>query len=464
MRVYDMAVMEPRIQYAKTSDGVSIAFWTLGEGEPPLVQMPRLPYSHIQLEWHNLDYRQMHERLAQKRRLVRYDPRGTGLSYREPVGLSLDAFVKDVEAVVDRLHLERFVLYGVAASGLVAIAYAARHPERVSHLVLWCAAKRGTDFSSSAQFQGLVALLDKDWDLFTNTSARFAFGWADAASAGRFAAFLRDSVTPDAAKAFYQALEDFDVTDLLPRVTSPTLVIHHRQVPYPGLDVSKDLAAELPNARLVVLEGSWLTAYLGDHETVATAIDEFLIEDEPREPAPDLPSGTAVILFADIVDSTGLTEGMGDAAFREKARDLDSSLRSFIRDNGGTPVEGKLVGDGLMAVFTSARQAIEAALRCGQAGDECDLRLHLGVHAGDVIREANNVYGGAVNIASRISGLSAPGEVLVSDTVRGLARTSAGVSFEDRGEHPLKGIAEPMRLWAVRFFDSPSANASGGSG
>jgi adenylate cyclase len=158
----------------------------------------------------------------------------------------------------------------------------------------------------------------------------------------------------------------------------------------------------------------------------------------------------AVILFADIVESTALTEEMGDAAFRAKARELDTSLREIIREQSGTPVEGKLVGDGVLAVFTSARQAIECALHCGAAGDSVDLRLHLGIHAGDVIREENNVYGGAVNIAARIAGASAPGEVLVSDTVRGLARTSAGVSFDDRGEQTLKGIAEPQRLFAVR--------------
>ena len=103
-----------------------------------------------------------------------------------------------------------------------------------------------------------------------------------------------------------------------------------------------------------------------------------------------------------------------------------------------------------MAVFTSAREAIEAALACGDAGNREGLPLHLGIHAGDVIREGNNVYGGAVNIASRIAGLSAAGEVLVSDTVRGLARTSAGVTFEDRGEQELKGVGEAVRVWAVR--------------
>jgi class 3 adenylate cyclase len=168
-----------------------------------------------------------------------------------------------------------------------------------------------------------------------------------------------------------------------------------------------------------------------------------------------LPTGTAIILFADIVDSTALTERLGDAAFRAKARELGPALRAVVRECGGTPVEGPTLGDGVLAVFTSAREAIEAALRCAAAGDDAGLPLHLGLHAGDVTREKDpdgrdNVYGGAVNIAARISGLSAAGEVLVSETVRSLARTSAGVRFEDRGEQALKGVGEAVRVWAVR--------------
>src|SRR5207245_4308545 len=123
---------------------------------------------------------------------------------------------------------------------------------------------------------------------------------------------------------------------------------------------------------------------------------------------PALPSGTAVILFADIVDSTALTERLGDAAFRDKARKLDGALRGVIREHAGTAIEGKLLGDGVLAVFTSARQAIEAALACATEREGAGLPLHLGLHAGDVIREDNNVYGGAGNIASRTSGPSAP--------------------------------------------------------
>jgi class 3 adenylate cyclase len=107
------------------------------------------------------------------------------------------------------------------------------------------------------------------------------------------------------------------------------------------------------------------------------------------------------------------------------------------------------MGDGVMSTFASARQAIDAAQRCREASAQQELPLHLGIHAGDVIRERDNVYGGAVNIAARICDACLPGEILVSEIVRGLARTSAGVTFEDRGERDLKGIDEPQRLWAV---------------
>lgn len=158
----------------------------------------------------------------------------------------------------------------------------------------------------------------------------------------------------------------------------------------------------------------------------------------------------AVILFADIVDSTVLTERMGDSAFRALARRLDAGLRATIRECSGRPIEGKLLGDGVLAIFDSAQRAVECAMRCSREGSTIGLPLHVGLHAGDVIREANNVFGGAVNIAARVAAASGPGEVLVSDTVRNLARTSSDVAFEDRGAHDLKGIGEPLRLFRAQ--------------
>jgi class 3 adenylate cyclase len=440
--------MEPRIQYAKTADGVSIAFYTLGEGMP-LLLMPDIPTSHIQLEWQFPEYRRWTERLVQKRMLVRYDCRGCGLSERDVTDFSLDALVLDLEAVVDRLGLERLALFGKFADGPVTVAYAVRHPERVSHLVLWCTWARASDVFQSPQVKALIALRNQDWELITETFAHISFGWPEGEEARRYAGLIRESITQEAFQAAIDGIGETDVTDLLPQVRSPTLVLQRRHAPYPDVDIARRLASGIPDARLVILEGESPT-YRVDIERSLAAIDEFLRGGAEAAAKTELPEGMAVILFADIVESTALTEEMGDAAFRAKARELDTSLRKVIRECSGTPVEGKLVGDGVLAVFTSARQAIECALKCGSAGDSVGLRLHLGIHAGDVIREGNNVYGGAVNIAARIATASAPGEVLVSDTVRGLARTSAGVAFDDRGEQSLKGVAEPQRLFVVR--------------
>jgi class 3 adenylate cyclase len=441
--------MEPRIQYAKTKDGVSIAYWTLGEGMP-LVYMPSLPWSHIQQEWEIPGYRSWYERLAEKRMLVRYDGRGTGLSDREVTDYSLDAHLSDLEAVVDRLSLESLALFGAFNTGPVAIAWAARHPERVSHLVLWCTWARTSDAYRSPQLQAFRALRGEDWETYTETVSHASLGWSEPEEARRMAAYLRECVTQEAAQAAYGAIHEFDVTGLLLQVRSPSLVLHRRQLRLPEVDVARGLVSRMPDARLALLEGTSLMPYVGDMEAVAAAIDEFLGEGEEATPKAELPEGMAVLLFADIAESTALTEQLGDAAFRAKARELDTSLRSVIKESGGTPVEGKVLGDGVLAVFTSARQAIDCALRCETAGEPLGLQLHLGIHAGDVIREGNNVYGGAVNIAARIAAAAEPGEVLVSDTLRGLARTSAGVTFDDRGEHELKGVGEPQRLFAVR--------------
>ena len=128
-------------------------------------------------------------------------------------------------------------------------------------------------------------------------------------------------------------------------------------------------------------------------------------------------------------------------------------MRAIIAEAGGTTIDAKTLGDGVLATFPSASQAIDAALAFERVAEATGLQLHVGIHAGDVIREDNNVFGGAVNIASRICGLSAPGEILVSDVVRGMARSSAGVEFEDRGEQEMKGVGEPVRVYAVRSPD-----------
>ena len=140
--------MEPRIHYVRTSDGVSIAYSVLGEGEP-LVHMSLLPLSHLQGEWEIPEQRRWYERLAQTRTVIRYDARGTGLSERRLTDLSLDARMLDLEVVVKRLNLGRFAIFAPLHAGPLAVAYAARNPERVSHLILWCTYASGSAWARS---------------------------------------------------------------------------------------------------------------------------------------------------------------------------------------------------------------------------------------------------------------------------------------------------------------------------
>lgn len=267
--------MEPRIQYTETADGVSVAFSTLGEGMP-LVWMPGLMASHVQVEWRIPEMRSFYEHLAENRMVVRYDGRGRGLSQRDVTDFSLDANVLDLEAVVGRLKLKRFALAGTFSMGPVAIAYAAGHPESVSHLVLWCASAQGSDFYDSTRSKAWRALAETDQSLFRRTLAHQVTGWSEGAQARGAAALMRESVTPQTWLALREATREFDVTDLLPQVRSPTLVLQRRELRRGSVAIASSLASRIPDARLVVVEGSSLVPYLGDRDAVLQAIHDFL--------------------------------------------------------------------------------------------------------------------------------------------------------------------------------------------
>ncbi len=160
--------MEPRIQYAQTKDGVSIAYYTVGRGTP-FVEMPLMPWSHIQSQHQLPEWVRWTDRLSEKRMIVRYDPRGSGLSDRRLPDYSLDCMVLDLEAVVDAVGLDRFALLTELFSGPIAIAYAARHPERLSHLLLWCTYAAGSEYADLPQVKAFQALRQQDWEIYTQT-------------------------------------------------------------------------------------------------------------------------------------------------------------------------------------------------------------------------------------------------------------------------------------------------------
>jgi class 3 adenylate cyclase len=437
--------MEPQVQYVRSADGTTIATHRLGHGGTPLVIVP-IPFAigTFSANWRMPDTRAAYSALAERRLVVAYDTRGQGLSDAAVADYSLDGRVADLAAVVESASTGAVNLLAPGTAATTAIRFAAENPQRVSRMILWHGVARARDVRLSPSQRALTALIDVDWPLYLAAMAISMVGWEYARP---FAEGLAEHVHKEPLVGAY-AHRDIDVSDLLASVRCPTLVTFLHQVGNLSIEAPRRLAASISGAGFRVVDGQVADMLFGTADEHTSVIEEFL-QDEPGAEGV-LPSGTAIILFADIVDSTALTERMGDAAFRERARALDALLRSIIAEGGGTTIDAKTLGDGVLATFPAASQAIDAALRCGIAGDEQSLPLHLGLHAGDVIREANNVFGGAVNIASRISALSAPGEVLVSRTVADLARTSAGVTFADRGEHALKGIADAVRVYAVR--------------
>ena len=197
--------MEPRIQYARTKDGVSIACWAIGEG-PPLVWMGDAVFSHVAIEWHIPECRSSYESLvAQGRKLIRFDQRGGGLSDRNVPDLSLEGRLADLEAVVNRLGIKEFDLFAIVDSGPPAMAFAARHPDLLSHLLLWCTSATGGDYSSLPQIEAVRGLLDRDWPLYTETIAHFALGWSAGEPVRRAAELMREAFTPETLKRIYRA-------------------------------------------------------------------------------------------------------------------------------------------------------------------------------------------------------------------------------------------------------------------
>ncbi len=240
----------PNIQYALTGDGVNIAYYAMGKGAP-LVYLSTYPFEHLELDWRIGERRRFYEPFVANHRMVRFDGRGVGLSEGAVTDFSLDARVLDVEAIVDRLSVDRFALRGFLFNGPVAVAYAVRHPERVSHLVLFEAVADAHELSGLSTWQAIRGLVDTDWNVAAGTIASMGSGWEAGEPARAFAQFMRACVSQAVAKRVLEAWQSFDVTPVLPQLRVPTLVLQREGVPLPTVSSAKRLAALIPNPRHV---------------------------------------------------------------------------------------------------------------------------------------------------------------------------------------------------------------------
>jgi len=459
-----MGLMEPEIRYTTTVDGISIAYYTMGEGHP-LVVTSNVLWSHLRLQ----PFREYHrsrsgQGLGRGLQVVRYDARGTGLSERHSLDFSMDARLCDLEAVVERLKLARFAIFGRLNGAPTAIAYTAGHPDRVSHLILANAQARGSDQREMGRdWASLRGTADEHWERYTLTIANVTFGFSNSEAARKLASLFRESMTPDSIQAFYAAQEAIDVTPLLPRVAVPTIVIHRPGSGNPAeLEWSREVASKIPDARFVT------TAAQGDllwtDEQTRIAEDFLGLSQETPAPFPShavtsrgrKASASRTIIYTDIEGSTDILQRLGDDAWRVVLRDHERITRELLRAHGGTEV--KTMGDGFMASFESATSAVECAIelqrsfaaRNNMAAEPMLVRV--GLNAGEPIEEDDDLFGTAVTMAARIMGQGGGGEILVSDVVRGLV-AGKGFVLADRGEFMAKGFEEPVRVYEVRWRD-----------
>ena len=441
--------MTPRIQYVTTPDGVRIAYATFGEGDGvPLVVLRPSQLSHVEAEWrlssqHPVGFRAF-EQLASGRRVVRLDVRGGGLSDRDVTDRSLEARVGDVVTVVDRVGLGRFALDASTDAGLLAIAYSARHPERVSHLVLSDAWVRGPGPWDTPRQKALHLLCEADWQLGTDAMGLRNLGWTDEARG--FAAHMRACLRREDYLALVAADWEVDLTPLLPSIAAPVLVCtSSRWAHVMRADLPRELMSGLRDARLVSVRTS-------DERIRVT--EEFLGGTPSAPIAPPIPDAVAggfrTIVFTDLEGHTEMMQRLGDERGRDVLRAYERTTRDALRVHGGT--ELKALGDGFMASFPSATRALQfaAALQRAvgahaEAGGE-PLRVRIGVNAGEPIAEGDDLFGTAVILAARVAAEATGGQVLVADVVRQLVAGKDFI-FAEHGEAVLAGFSQPVRIW-----------------
>jgi class 3 adenylate cyclase len=437
----------PQTRYTKSGD-VNIAYQVVGEGPFDLVYVPGW-ISNIELMWEEPAHAHLLGRLASFSRLILFDKRGTGMS--DPVALdrlpTLEQRMDDVRAVMDAAESDRAALFGSSEGGLMSVLFAATYPERTAALAT-CAiyAKRTwtEDYPWAPRPEDReqeIEAIERDWgeQMDVTTIAPTA----DDAFKRRLATYFRRSASPGAAVALMRMNTQIDVRSVLPTIGVPTLVVHRIGDRDVDVEEGRWIAAQIPGAKYVELPGEDHLVWAGDVDEVVDEVEEFLTGVRRGGVADRV---LATVLFTDVVGSTQRAVELGDARWKELVERHHEVVRRTLLRFSGREVD--TAGDGFLATFDGPARAIRCACAVRDAVRELGLEIRAGVHTGEVERAGDAIRGIAVHTGARISAAAGAGEVLVSETVRALVAGS-GIAFEERGEHELKGIPEPLRLYAV---------------
>lgn len=442
----------PATHYAKTDDDVHIAYQVFGQGPDFLYCMGL--WWHLDFQWELPGMRRELERLGRFRRVILFDRRGTGLSDRVPPDAlaDLDRRVLDVQAVLRSAGAERPVVFGRNYACDMAIAYAVSQPSQVEALVLvdpYARLVRSADHPwglTPEQAQRSIERVERHWDEPQGYDRMARPGDGDDFARQQWMTMQRLSVSPGAAAALWRSALDGDSRDLLPRVTVPTLVMHHAGNRMVEEGCGRYVADHIPGAQWVSLPER--TAIFDDADDEILVLEEFLTGSPAAREAERTLTAVA---FTDIVGSTARAVELGDQRWRSLLDEHDRIVaRSLVR-HGGRRVNP--TGDGLLASFDRATAAIAWADELGRDLAHIGLVIRCGIHVGEVELRGTDIGGLAVHIGARIAALADAGEILVSRTVVDVIAGS-GIACDDRGDHDLRGVGR-WQIFAVRREESP---------
>ena len=438
-------MLEPDTRYTRAGDGDgSVAYQVFGDGPIDLIGAFG-PASNIDILWDAPSAARFWERVGSFARCAIFDRRGTGLS--DPVGETpmLEQQVEDLRAVADAAEMERPALFLSSAATSMGAMFAATYPDRVSALVLWAAAALGGTVLDETARQVILDEIENGWGEGRLLQVYAPSHIDDERFRQWFRRYERGSVSPGMARRFVDLALRVDLTDVLPTIQAPTLVLHRRDDRMVPVADGRRVAELIPGARFVELDGDDHMAHMGDADALIDEIEEFLTGVRRRREADRV---LATVLFTDIVGSTEHAARVGDSTWRDTLYAHEQLVVRELDRFRGRVV--KNTGDGVLATFDGPARAVRCAREMTEAARRgLGLELRAGVHTGEIELIGDDVGGIAVHIGARVSAMAGAGEVLASSTVKDLVAGS-GIDFEDRGSHALKGVPGEWRVYAVR--------------
>lgn len=439
--------MTPQTRYAK-SGKLNIAYQVVGDGPIDLVVVPGW-ISNIEIFWEDPHVARFFEKLATFARLILFDKRGTGLSDRSIEAATLEERMDDVRAVLDAVGSVRAALLGYSEGGTMCLLFAATYPERTAALITigsYARRLRAPDypyFTSREEAVGAVEAAAADWCGPVWAELRIPSVADDPIILQWWARFLRMSASASAAAALQRMNLEIDVRHVLPSVQAPALILHAKYDRAIPLGASRQMAEQIPNAKLVEIESGDHLPFYDKSDEILQHIERFLT----GSIAPEIfDSRVSTLMFTDIVKSTEMAVAKGDLRFADLLEMHHAEVRSELARFRGE--ELNTMGDGFLASFDGPARAVKCAMAIMKALGAVGITCRIGLHTGECSVRHGELQGIALHIAARIGALASPGTVLVSQTVKDLVAGS-GLGFIDAGSHVLKGLPDDWHLYQV---------------